>query len=77
MSGYALKFGDAGKITLMSYTEVIFGYLIDIFVIGTKPEAWSIIGTLLIVACIIIEFYRMIFVKSKWGRESNKIFFDN
>lgn len=58
---YALKFGDAGKISVIVYTEVIFGYLIDILVVGTVPEFWSLVGSSLITLCIINEFYTILF----------------
>lgn len=45
----------------MGYTEAIFAYAIDILVVGTVPEFWSLVGTSLITLCIINEFYIVLF----------------
>jgi len=59
LMNYSMKFGDAGKISLMGYSEMLFGYLLDIFLLGTRPEFYSIIGSMLIFSCIFIQIYEI------------------
>jgi len=43
---------------MMNYLQVIFGFVIDIFIIGDKPELWSVIGTILIIVSNIFILYK-------------------
>jgi drug/metabolite transporter (DMT)-like permease len=46
-----------GNLRMLNYLQVIFGYVIDILVIKDQPEAWSVIGTVLIIASNISILY--------------------
>jgi len=57
MFNHSLHFGDASKISLMGYSEMIFGYLLDIVVLGTQPDMFSIIGSIMIFSCVFVQMY--------------------
>ena len=54
----ALKFGDAGKVVLMSYAEIPFGYILDIMLLGTVVETWSFVGVCLIFSCLFVQVFK-------------------
>lgn len=54
----AFKFGDAGKITIMAYSQIIFGFLLDIYVLGTTPDFYSMIGATFIFCCMFLRIYK-------------------
>ncbi|CAL8110017.1 unnamed protein product [Orchesella dallaii] len=54
----ALKFEDAGPIALIRTCEVIFTFLWQIIFLGQLPDAFSIIGALLILLCVLVTTFR-------------------
>jgi len=54
----AFKFGDAGKIGVMSYSQIIFGFLLDMYVLGTTPDFYSAIGAMSIFCCVFLRIYK-------------------
>ena len=51
-------FGDAGKIAVMGYSQIIFGYILDIWLLGTVPDFYSIIGSVFIFCCMFLRIYQ-------------------
>ena len=55
----SLQFKEkTGTLKMMIYLQVVFGYLIDVFVIQDSPEGWSVVGTVLIVVSNIFILYK-------------------
>lgn len=54
----AFKFGDAGKITIMAYSQIIFGFLLDIYILGTTPDFYSVVGAAFIFCCMFLRIYK-------------------
>ena len=44
----ALQLEKAGKISTLNYTQVVFAFLLEWSVLGTSPNFWSILGSLII-----------------------------
>lgn len=61
------RFGDAGKIAVMGYSQIIFGYVLDIFVVGASIDFYSTIGGLLIFCCFFVRIYQTLKQSSKTG----------
>lgn len=60
----ALNFADAGKVALMSYTEIPFGYLFDIFFFGNVPDIFSSVGVILIFSCLFVQIFKGFIIES-------------
>lgn len=41
----AYQFGEAGKIALLQYAQIIFAFMYEIIIDGRKPDDYSIMGT--------------------------------
>lgn len=54
----AFKFGDAGKITIMAYSQIIFGFLLDIYILGSTPDFYSVVGATFIFCCMFLRIYK-------------------
>ena len=54
----AYKFGDAGKIALMGYSQIIFGYLLDIYVLETTPDFYSTMGAMSIFCRVFLKIFQ-------------------
>ena len=52
-------FGDAGKISLMFYSQVLFAYMIEIVFEGNNPDSYSIVGSLCIFSSVFVMLYRL------------------
>ena len=58
----ALNFADAGKVALMSYTEIPFGYLFDILFFDNVPDIFSSVGVILIFSCLFVQIFKGLIV---------------
>ncbi len=54
----AFKFGDAGKISLMAYSQILFACALDIYVLGTIPDFYSLLGAGFIFCCMFLQIYK-------------------
>ena len=61
----AFKFGDASKISLMAYSQILFSTVLDIYVIGTVPDKYSLIGATFIFCCMFLRMYQTWIIESK------------
>ena len=52
-------FGDAGKISLMFYTQVLFAYMIEIVIDRIIPDTYSFIGSVFIFSSVFVMLYRI------------------
>lgn len=71
----ALNFADAGKVALMSYTEIPFGYLFDILFFGNVPDIFSSMGVILIFSCLFVQIFKGLiidFIKTTFLGRYNK-----
>jgi len=51
-------YGEAGKISLMFYSQVPFAYIIDLIFVGTRPDFYSVIGSFSIFSCVFIMLHK-------------------
>jgi len=54
----AFRFGDAGKISLMAYSQILFACALDIYVLGTIPDFYSLLGAGFIFCCMFLQIYK-------------------
>jgi len=54
----ALKYGDAGKVSLTTYAEIPFGYALDVMFLGHVPELLSTLGVFLIFSCLFVQILK-------------------
>ncbi len=54
----ALKYGDAGKVSLTTYAEIPFGYALDVMFLGHVPELLSTLGVILIFSCLFVQILK-------------------
>ena len=52
-------FAEAGKVSLMFYTQVLFAYIIEIVIYGIMPDTYSVIGSIFIFSSIFVMLYRI------------------
>ena len=50
--------GNAGKISLMGYSQIVFGYFFEIVLVKGSPDSYSTFGSGLIMACAVFQFYQ-------------------
>jgi len=61
----AFKFGDASKISLMAYSQILFSTILDIYILGTVPDKYSLIGAVFIFCCMFLRMYKTWILESK------------
>lgn len=54
----ALKYGKAGKVAMMAYTQIVWAFLLDIFVTDVAVDKYSMIGAIWISSCLFIFIYQ-------------------
>jgi len=54
----AFKFGDAGKISMMAYSQIIFAFILEIFVLERAVDFYSTIGGVCIFCCMFLRMYQ-------------------
>jgi drug/metabolite transporter (DMT)-like permease len=57
---YGFRYAEAGKVSIFTYTGIIFSTLIGFIVWKEIPDLWSILGGLLILASALINYLRSI-----------------
>jgi len=50
--------GEAGKISLMFYSQVPFAYIIDLIFVGLRPDFYSVLGSISIFSCVFIMLHK-------------------
>jgi len=71
----ALKYGDAGKVSLTSYAEIPFGYALDVIFLGHVPELLSTLGVILIFSCLFVQMLKdqiFKYVREKFQKRKNQ-----
>jgi len=54
----ALKYGDAGKVALTTYSEIPFGYVLDVVFLGYVPELLNALGVILIFSYLLVQMLK-------------------
>jgi len=54
----AFKFGDAGKVSIMAYSQILFACALDVYVLGTIPDFYSLLGAGFIFCCMFLQLYK-------------------
>lgn len=55
----AFILGNAGRVSNTAYFGIVNGYLLDIFILGTQPSLYSILGAMCILSCMFIYIYQI------------------
>ena len=58
LMGKSYAFGDAGKISLISYAQVPIAFIVDIFIVGRNPDLYSILGSFSVFSSVFIMLYK-------------------
>jgi len=53
------RFGDAGKIVMMGYSQIIFGFVLDVLVLGSTLDSFSVIGALFVFGCVFLRLFKL------------------
>jgi len=56
---YSYKLADASKIALMGYSEILFGYALDLLYLEGEIEFYSLLGSIVIFSCLFVEVYQI------------------
>lgn len=56
----SLKFGKPGRLATIGYSQIVFSGILDLVVLGSRPDFYSTIGGLFILCCMILSLYRTI-----------------
>jgi drug/metabolite transporter (DMT)-like permease len=54
----SFKFGYAGKLSIMGYSQIIFGFILDFFILNSVPDIYSLIGAILVFSCVLLRLYK-------------------
>ncbi len=54
----SFKFGYAGKLSMMGYSQIIFGFVLDFFILNSIPDIYSLIGAILVFSCVLLRLYK-------------------
>ena len=68
----AINYGDAGKISLMAYSQIPFGCLFDIVYFNTVLDAFSSVGVFLIFACLFVQIFKKKLAEYIKGKASSE-----
>jgi len=52
--------GNPGKVSIMSYFGIIYSLFLDVYVMGSKPDVFSILGALCIFCSLFVFLYQII-----------------
>jgi len=66
LNNKSYAFAEAGKISLISYSQVPIAYLVDIIIVGIKPELFSVLGS----ACVFSSVFVML--AKQYKKEQSK-----
>jgi len=59
------RFGDAGKIVMMGYSQIIFGFILDILVLKSSLDGFSVIGAFFVFGCVFLRLFKILRDKKK------------
>jgi len=54
LNNKSYAFGEAGKISLISYSQVPIAYLVDLIIVGIEPEFFSIVGSVCVFSSVFV-----------------------
>lgn len=61
----SLKFGKPGRLATIGYSQIVFSCVLDLVVLGSVPDFYSLMGGLFILCCMILSLYRTIITERK------------
>ena len=56
--GFAMKHEHAGMVAIVRSCDAVFAFLLQFLLLGTRPDLWSLIGAILITACVVMVAFR-------------------
>jgi len=54
----ATRTGDAASISLFRYTRMVFALALGVFILGERPDAWTLIGAAIVIAAGLFTLLR-------------------
>ena len=59
--------GNPGKVAIMSYFGIIYSLFLDVYVLGSKPDTYSLLGSFCIFCSLFVFLYKIV-MKEKQGK---------
>jgi len=69
----SFQYGEAGKIALLQYSQIIFAFVYDILIDNRHPDDYSVLGT----AFILAGFFVLMYKTAKKSKEAAKSINEN